>query len=106
MKRYNYVDITILQLVSVIPGYAYDLNKALGSLLGFSLKNSGPVSRALRLLENDGLLISEWEFPEPPLNGPGRKIYSLSEAGKAYLSQSSKPVEVSLHMNKGGKRRP
>lgn len=106
MKRYSYVDITILQLISVMPGYAYDLNKALGSMLGFSLKNSGPVSRSLGLLERDGLLTSDWEFPEPPMNGPARKVYSLSESGKAYLSQSRKPVEVSLHMNKGGKRRP
>jgi DNA-binding PadR family transcriptional regulator len=40
------------------------------------------------------------------MNGPARKIYSLTDAGRAYLDERSRAVIDIGQMNKRGKRRP
>lgn len=106
MKRYSKVEITVMQLLGIMPTYGYDLSKTLGEVLGFGHKNAGAIARSLAQMERDGLLSSKWEFPEAPLNGPARKIYSLTDAGKAYLDQRSQAVMDIGQMNTRGKRRP
>jgi DNA-binding PadR family transcriptional regulator len=100
------VDITVMQLIGIMPTYAYDLNKTLGEVLGFTQKNAGAITRSLTQMERDGLLASEWVFPEAPMNGPARKIYSLTDAGRSYLDQHSRAVMDIGQMNQRGKRRP
>jgi hypothetical protein len=33
MRQYSKVDITVMQLIGIMPTYAYDLNKTLGEVL-------------------------------------------------------------------------
>ena len=106
MRHYSKVDITVMQLISIMPTYGYDLNKTLGEVLGFTQKNAGAITRNLRHMEKDGLLSSEWVFPEAPMNGPARKIYRLTDAGRAYLDQRARAVIDIGQMNNRGKRRP
>lgn len=42
----------------------------------------GSLYPALRMLESDGLVVSRWE-PQP--SGPARKVYELTEAGRAEI---------------------
>jgi PadR family transcriptional regulator, regulatory protein PadR len=51
--------------------------------LGFEAINPGTVYRTLRKMEKDGLCESEWE--PPPSGGPPRRMYSITDAGGAYL---------------------
>ena len=44
----------------------------------------GSLYPALRVLENAGHVESAWETPE---SGPARKVYTLTEAGRAELSR-------------------
>ena len=106
MRQYSKVDITVMQLIGIMPTYGYDLNKTLGEVLGFTQKNAGAITRSLTHMEKDGLLSSEWVFPQAPLNGPARKIYRLTDAGRAYLAQCSRAVIDIGQINKSGKRRP
>jgi PadR family transcriptional regulator, regulatory protein PadR len=106
MRQYSKVEITVMQLLGIMPTYGYDLNKTLGEVLAFTHKNARAITRSLAQMERDGLLSSEWVFPEAPVNGPARKIYSLTDAGRAYLDQCSQTIHQLGHMNQKGKRRP
>jgi DNA-binding PadR family transcriptional regulator len=106
MKRCGKVDITVLQLLGIMPTYGYDLSKTLGDVLGYTHKNAGAIIRSLGQMERDGLISSEWQLPEPQRNGPARKVYSLTEAGRVYLDERSREVIPIGHLNKRGKRRP
>jgi PadR family transcriptional regulator len=50
--------------------------------LGFEAINPGTVYRTLRKMENDGLCESKWNTS---YGGPARRIYSVTDAGEAYL---------------------
>jgi DNA-binding PadR family transcriptional regulator len=106
MRHYSKVDITLMQLIGILPTTGYDLSKALGEVLGFTYKNGGAIARSLAQMERDGLVSSEWQLPEPPRNGAARKIYSLTETGRAYLDEWSRAVIPIGHLNKKGKPRP
>lgn len=76
-----------------------------GSIYGFSVMEmtglpSGTVYPAMRRLERDGLIKSEWEkqaIADKELRPP-RKYYKLTKAGKATLEASQKryPLLVKL----------
>ena len=51
--------------------------------LGFETVNPGTVYRTLRKMEKDGLCESEWETASS--GGPPRRMYSITDAGGAYL---------------------
>ena len=68
---------------------AIALQRAHGYLIEDYLKNLGffridtsTLYRTLRQLEKDGLLFSDWE---PGETGPARRVYSLTDAGRAWL---------------------
>ena len=44
----------------------------------------GNVYRALRALEDDGLVVSEWRADLP---GPAKRSYTLTEQGRALLAE-------------------
>jgi PadR family transcriptional regulator, regulatory protein PadR len=50
--------------------------------LGFLGLEMSTLYRTLRQLEREGLLASGWE---PGPSGPARRVYSLTEAGRAWL---------------------
>ena len=47
--------------------------------------------RTLRQLEKDGLLLSTWETGQ---TGPARRVYSLTDAGRAWLDAWVATLEV------------
>ena len=44
----------------------------------------GSLYPALRVLEQDGLIVSKWENPP---SGPARKVYSITDAGRTELAR-------------------
>ena len=76
------------------PCSGYDLRKQFEGSVGFFWKASfQQIYRELTKLEEQGLLRSETVHQE---NRPDKKIYSVTEAGKQYLSEwIAQPSEVS-----------
>jgi PadR family transcriptional regulator, regulatory protein PadR len=86
MRKSHQLDVAILSLVQATPTYGYDLRAALPAL-GFPYYvKSAPVYYALQRLEHDGLVTRRWEFQEA---GPARVVYTITEAGTAYLQRVS-----------------
>jgi PadR family transcriptional regulator PadR len=50
---------------------------------GFEATNPGTYYRTLRNMEKDGLCKSEWDTFSGA--GPARRVYSITDAGEAYL---------------------
>jgi PadR family transcriptional regulator PadR len=61
--------------------YGYDLMER-SLQLGFDTVNPGTLYRTLRKMEQDGLCHSEWKTVS---SGPARRMYSITDAGVAYL---------------------
>ena len=61
--------------------YGYEIMELLEDG-GFGQINPGTLYRKLRQIEREGLCRSEWETSE---EGPGRRVYSLTDAGEEYL---------------------
>ena len=53
---------------------------------GFSSIDQGNVYRTLRKLEKENMIKSEWDIST---GGPAKRIYSLTDAGEAYLKTCS-----------------
>jgi len=49
---------------------------------GLAAMNPGTFYRTLRQMEKDGMIRSTWNISE---RGPARRMYSITEAGEAYL---------------------
>jgi PadR family transcriptional regulator PadR len=77
----NWLVPAVLLLLRDVSSYGYDLMKALTGF-GFAMMNPGPLYRMLRQMEKDGLVRSSWDTSG---QGPARRIYSITEAGEAYL---------------------
>lgn len=50
---------------------------------GFETLDRASVYRTLRQLEKDGLVVSGWDTSK---EGPARRLYSLTDAGRDYLN--------------------
>lgn len=57
---------------------------------GFSSIDQGNVYRTLRQLEKDEMIKSEWDTTT---SGPAKRIYSITDAGLAYLKTCSDALE-------------
>ncbi|MGM7724197.1 poly-beta-hydroxybutyrate-responsive repressor [Metabacillus sp. Hm71] len=57
---------------------------------GFSSIDQGNVYRTLRQLEKDNMVKSEWDTST---GGPAKRIYSLTDAGEAYLNTWAASLE-------------
>ena len=66
MRHYSKVDITVMQLIAIMPTYGYDLNKTLGDVLGFTQKNAGVLLLSAHALERLAVL----ERTEPHRQSP------------------------------------
>jgi PadR family transcriptional regulator PadR len=80
----------ILLAVSLQRAHGYLIEEYLKSLGFFGLEMS-TLYRTLRQLERDGLLLSAWE---PGPTGPARRVYSLTDAGRAWLDTWASMLEV------------
>lgn len=74
----------LLGLVSNGPTHGYELLERLPSLVGDERVDVGNVYRALRALEDEGLIVSEWRAALP---GPAKRSYTLTEDGRALLAE-------------------
>jgi PadR family transcriptional regulator, regulatory protein PadR len=72
----------LLLLLSDGPTHGYELLERLPSLLGEERVDVGNVYRALRGLEEEGLVTSEWRADLP---GPAKRTYTLTDEGASVL---------------------
>jgi PadR family transcriptional regulator, regulatory protein PadR len=61
--------------------YGYELMER-AAAFGFETMNPGTLYRTLRRMEKEGLCESRWETMK---GGPARRMYSITDAGEAYL---------------------
>lgn len=77
----SYVRCCLLLLIAEAPSHGYDLAERLSDL-GLADVDSAAVYRALRALDDDGLLECWWEESGA---GPVRRRYRISDAGVSSL---------------------
>lgn len=70
--------------------YGYKLMEQ-AAALGFGALNPGTLYRTLRHMEKDGLCESRWETSNG--GGPARRMYSITDAGDAYLDFWARSLE-------------
>lgn len=73
---------TLLAFLRGWNAYGYELTQRLAQA-GLPQSDSGTVYRTLRQLERAGLVSSFWDTSE---SGPARRMYSLTQAGEAFLA--------------------
>jgi poly-beta-hydroxybutyrate-responsive repressor len=73
---------TLLAFLRGWNAYGYELTQRLAQA-GLPESDSGTVYRTLRQLERAGLVSSFWDTSE---SGPARRMYSLTQAGEAFLA--------------------
>jgi PadR family transcriptional regulator, regulatory protein PadR len=79
----NWLVPVTLAMLSECSSYGYDIMERAVEF-GFEAVNPGTVYRTLRKMEKDGLCESEWET-DSSSGGPARRVYSITDAGGAYL---------------------
>ncbi len=87
----SYLQGCLLLLIAECPAHGYDLVERLGEL-GLANVDSPAVYRALRTLNEDGLLESWWEGSDI---GPARRRYRLSDRGAATLESWAATIDNS-----------
>jgi poly-beta-hydroxybutyrate-responsive repressor len=80
----NFVRPCLLLLLAESPDHGYDLVERLRTL-GFATSEPPSVYNALRLMEEERLVTSEWKLAS---HGPARRVYSLTPAGRDLLRTS------------------
>jgi PadR family transcriptional regulator, regulatory protein PadR len=71
----------LLLAVEQWQAHGYELIRRM-AVFGFEAIDRASVYRTLRQLERDGLLVSGWDTSK---EGPARRMYSLTDAGRDYL---------------------
>ncbi len=74
----------LLRLISEGSTHGYELLERLPALVGDERVDVGNVYRALRALEEEGLVVSEWSADLP---GPAKRSYTLTDEGRALLGE-------------------
>ncbi len=77
----NFLSSCLLLLLGERPDHGYRLVERLRPF-GLSVDDTGNVYRALRALERNGCLKSDWS---PSGSGPARRIYTLTTKGRTEL---------------------
>jgi PadR family transcriptional regulator, regulatory protein PadR len=78
----RFAEPALLLLLSRGPTHGYELLERLPKLLGDERIDVGNVYRALRALEEEALVESEWQADLP---GPAKRTYTLTDDGRAVL---------------------
>lgn len=86
----NFLRPAILLLLREEPAHGYDLIERLHPL-GVTRADPGGLYRALRALEDEGLVRSSWE---PSMTGPERRIYEITRAGGEELHRLAAALEA------------
>ncbi len=69
--------------------YGYELMEKM-STFGLAAMNPGTFYRTLRQMEKDGMVRSNWDTSE---GGPARRVYSITDAGEAYLNYWARSLD-------------
>jgi PadR family transcriptional regulator PadR len=87
--------------------YGYELIERV-TRFGFDAMNPGTLYRTLRNMEKEGLCRSEWDTSKG--RGPARRVYSITDAGEAYLDywarsleQYQRNMDTFFHLYTGGR---
>lgn len=91
--------VMVLRLLAEKPMYGYQIVKELQVRSeGYFDLEQGTLYPALHRLEKDGLVNSQWEVVE---DGPSRKYYQITEAGRTELEKSARQwSDFSRHLLK------
>ena len=73
----EYVEACLLLSLAERPAYGYELKRELDDF-GVELPDRGRIYRALRSMEERGLVISRWDTAS---RGPARRIYDVTALG-------------------------
>lgn len=87
----------LLLLLREQPAHGYDLIEQV-SAMGVDPPDAGGLYRALRRLEQDGLVSSAWE---PSQAGPQRRIYEITRAGMEELHQRAQGLAEGVRVVEG-----
>jgi poly-beta-hydroxybutyrate-responsive repressor len=79
----RFAEPAVLLLLRERPVHGYELLEQLPDLTGERV-DMGNLYRFLRLLESDGIVRSEWDDGAA---GPSKRIYELTDEGRALLDQ-------------------
>ena len=90
----NFLRPCLLLLLREHPAHGYELVERLGPL-GFGPDDHGRLYRALRRLEDDGLVASSWR---PSVRGPYRRVYELTSRGAGALRDEALEIETAHHI--------
>ena len=81
----NWLVPVMLVMLREANSYGYELMER-SVEMGFEMLNPGTLYRTLRKMEQEGLCESEWQMGCSSSGGPARRMYSITEAGEAYLN--------------------
>ena len=88
----NFLRPCLLLLLHESPAHGYELRERLRPL-GFNRDDPGRLYRALRALEDAGLVRSAWQSST---GGPDRRTYQLTRAGEERLQRAAAELQ-SMH---------
>jgi len=77
----NWLVPILLLMLREWSSYGYELMERMATF-GLNAMNAGTFYRTLRQMEKEGMVSSCWDTSE---GGPARRMYSITEAGEAYL---------------------
>lgn len=80
----RFTEPTVLLELREGPAHGYELLDRLSARLEGERVDMGNLYRALRALEEEGLVSSEWDSEAP---GPAKRIYRLTEGGETLLGE-------------------
>jgi len=78
----NWLVPILLLMLRQWSSYGYELMEKM-STFGLAAMNPGTFYRTLRQMDKDGMVSSSWDTSE---GGPARRVYSITDAGEAYLN--------------------
>jgi poly-beta-hydroxybutyrate-responsive repressor len=85
----NWLEPVVLVTLREWNSYGYELMER-AAAFGFEAMNPGTMYRTLRQMEENGVVKSKWETSK---GGPARRVYSITDAGEAYLDFWVKSLE-------------
>jgi PadR family transcriptional regulator, regulatory protein PadR len=80
----RFMEPALLLLLQEQPAHGYELIERLSELAGGRRIEMGNLYRLLRGLEEEGLVVSEWDASAP---GPAKRRYETTREGRALLEQ-------------------
>jgi len=85
----NWLVPILLLMLRQWSSYGYALMEKMSNF-GLAAMNPGTFYRTLRQMEKDGIVSSNWDTSE---NGPARRVYSITDAGEAYLHYPAQSLD-------------